>query len=374
MLSFGQRLKLIRKEAQITQAELSEKLMVSVQAISKWECDNTMPDISQIVPLAAILGVTTDCLLGVGGDEKADREKLYEEIRQIMYSIRYGMYTRENNAYYKCYELCKDHFKKYPLDYEVKLQCANTINHFIYDANRYSYRDTKEEEALYSEAIDLLTSIINYDRDTTRIIDAKETLIALYLYKEDFKKAEEEADGLPQRGSIRDSMLLEIYNKKADVDKCLEISNTISMEAVPHYLWSLMLRARRISIYGNSRKWEAIEAWNDLLEAAKFNHKIFKNKDIAWWIYKALNQMSNDYIAISEFDKAFETIEKLTSILIAHYIELKENGDTISANEMKDDFWFYLHWCYNKCFPNEDNIIAKDPRFKKCEERLAALD
>ena len=35
MLSFGQRLKLIRKEAQITQAELSEKLMVSVQAISK---------------------------------------------------------------------------------------------------------------------------------------------------------------------------------------------------------------------------------------------------------------------------------------------------------------------------------------------------
>ena len=83
MLRFGQRLKTIRKDAQLTQAELAEKLMVSVQAISKWECDNAMPDISQIVPLAAILGVTTDCLLGVGGDEKADREALYVEAEKI---------------------------------------------------------------------------------------------------------------------------------------------------------------------------------------------------------------------------------------------------------------------------------------------------
>ena len=75
MLSFGQRLKAIRKDAQLTQAELAEKLMISVQSISKWECDNAMPDIALIVPLAAILGVTTDCLLGVGDNEKADREQ-----------------------------------------------------------------------------------------------------------------------------------------------------------------------------------------------------------------------------------------------------------------------------------------------------------
>ena len=109
MLSFGQRLKLIRKEAQITQAELSEKLMVSVQAISKWECDNTMPDISQIVPLAAILGVTTDCLLGVGGDEKADREKLYEEIDCISSHNEYGVYAKNKTEHNKLYQLYHDH-------------------------------------------------------------------------------------------------------------------------------------------------------------------------------------------------------------------------------------------------------------------------
>ena len=87
MLSFGQRLKAIRKGVQLTQAELAEKLMVSVQSISKWECDNAMPDISQIVPLSAVLGVTTDCLLGVGGDEKADRENLYKQVEKINMGI-----------------------------------------------------------------------------------------------------------------------------------------------------------------------------------------------------------------------------------------------------------------------------------------------
>lgn len=40
MSSFGQRLKAIRKGMQLTQADLAEKLMVSVQSISKWECDS----------------------------------------------------------------------------------------------------------------------------------------------------------------------------------------------------------------------------------------------------------------------------------------------------------------------------------------------
>ena len=74
MLHFGKRLKELRKSAKLTQADLAERLMVSVQTISKWETGNAMPDISQIVPLAALLGVTTDYLLGVTGNEESTRE------------------------------------------------------------------------------------------------------------------------------------------------------------------------------------------------------------------------------------------------------------------------------------------------------------
>lgn len=373
MLSFGQRLKLIRKEAQVTQAELAEKLMVSVQAISKWECDTSMPDISLLVPLAAILGVTTDCLLGVGGDEKADREKLYAQISEIW--ANKNVYSYENNAYYESYVLYKEHLKKYPLDYAAKFKCACSIHGFIYSANRYCYMASKEEEdSLYEEEVNLLTAIINYDRDTTRLIEAKEQLIMAYLYRNEFSKAESVAVDLPDRGCIKDKMLMEIYHKKKDNDKCLEISKKVCSKALDMYLSSLWVRARRISIYGNVRKQEAISAWRDLLAAIRLNAEIFNNARIMWWNIKGYTWLSNDYIAISDYENAFAVIEEFTDILVDYYKEAKEEGNIAIIEELKNNFWFYMHWCYNKCFPTSDNIIANDPRFKKCEERLCALD
>lgn len=51
MNSFGQRLKALRKEAGVSQSFVADHIGVSTQSVSNWECDNTMPDISQIVPL-----------------------------------------------------------------------------------------------------------------------------------------------------------------------------------------------------------------------------------------------------------------------------------------------------------------------------------
>lgn len=126
MLSFGQRLRILRKEVNLSQNDLAEKLLVSVQSVSKWECDNTMPDISQIVPLAAILGVTTDCLLGVGTDEKADREKLEKKVSEIFDSGNSysdgGEY--EESIGKKIYVEYSKYVKKYPLDYHIKQTLA----------------------------------------------------------------------------------------------------------------------------------------------------------------------------------------------------------------------------------------------------------
>ena len=329
-----------------------------------------MPDISQIVPLSAILGVTTDCLLGVGGDEKADREKLYAEVQKINRGIE-NVYSRNDNAYYECYALYKEHIKKYPLDYEIKLLCADNLTRFIY----YGSGSREEKDKLHNEAINLLKSVINYDRDTTRLIDAKQTLIILYLYHNDFTKAEEIAEGLPHRGSIRTLMEIEIYSKKNDHEKCLELSNQICEEAVHHYLKALAVKARRISLLGNARKQEAIATWHNLLEGTKYNYKLFNDINIKTkWLYSALNNLANDYIAISKLDKAFEVIEELTDTLILDYRECKKNGKDAVAAEIRNNFKFYLHSCYNWCFPTDNNIISNHPRFKKCEQMLDSID
>ena len=69
-MEFGEKLQELRKRRGLTQEELSELLFVTPQAISKWERGLGYPDISQIVPLSRIFGISTDALLGAEEDKK----------------------------------------------------------------------------------------------------------------------------------------------------------------------------------------------------------------------------------------------------------------------------------------------------------------
>jgi transcriptional regulator with XRE-family HTH domain len=62
--TLGKRIAARRKELGLTQEALAEKLGITAQAVSKWENDQSCPDISTLPRLAEILGVSTDTLLG----------------------------------------------------------------------------------------------------------------------------------------------------------------------------------------------------------------------------------------------------------------------------------------------------------------------
>ena len=62
-MTIGKRIALLRKEKGLTQEELASHMGVSPQAVSKWENDQTCPDISALPRLARLLGVTVDELL-----------------------------------------------------------------------------------------------------------------------------------------------------------------------------------------------------------------------------------------------------------------------------------------------------------------------
>ena len=61
-LSIGENIKTMRRKCGFTQEELAARLAVTPQAVSKWENGNGTPDISQLIPLAQIFGITTDSL------------------------------------------------------------------------------------------------------------------------------------------------------------------------------------------------------------------------------------------------------------------------------------------------------------------------
>ena len=63
MESIGNRIGRLRRQANMTQEALAEKLGISSQAVSKWENDLSYPDISLLAELSRILGTTADELL-----------------------------------------------------------------------------------------------------------------------------------------------------------------------------------------------------------------------------------------------------------------------------------------------------------------------
>ena len=63
MKEIGKKISSLRKEHNMTQMELADKLGISFQAVSNWERGNTMPDISKLPELAEIFRVSIDDLL-----------------------------------------------------------------------------------------------------------------------------------------------------------------------------------------------------------------------------------------------------------------------------------------------------------------------
>lgn len=63
MESFGNRLAMARKSCGLTQAQVAEKLFITTQSVSSWECDSSIPDTEKIPEIAALYCVTADWLL-----------------------------------------------------------------------------------------------------------------------------------------------------------------------------------------------------------------------------------------------------------------------------------------------------------------------
>ncbi len=78
-MSFGNNLKKIRQEHDMTQEELAKKINTSRSNIANYENDKNMPSIEVLNKLSEILNCSTDYLLGksdIRNPEKIDENKL----------------------------------------------------------------------------------------------------------------------------------------------------------------------------------------------------------------------------------------------------------------------------------------------------------
>ena len=138
-MNIGETIKKLRKQKDMTQEQLAEYLNISPQAISRWEINSTLPDITLIPMLANIFDVTTDMLLGVDIEAK---EKRIDEIIKEAYDYTWI------KQYDEAEKLLRDALKEYPNSYKL-MDCLA----FVLFIN-VGYCDSKwneEEKKIYNE-------------------------------------------------------------------------------------------------------------------------------------------------------------------------------------------------------------------------------
>ena len=109
-MTIGQNIKKLRKNADMTQEDLAEMLSVSSQAVSRWETDSAMPDISLLPSLCNIFNVSADELLGI------DIEKQDVEINEICKKAD----EKSSRGYTKeAREILEEGLRKFPKSYSL---------------------------------------------------------------------------------------------------------------------------------------------------------------------------------------------------------------------------------------------------------------
>ncbi len=72
-MELGKKIKSLRTQKGVTQDVLAEKLGVTYQAISKWENEQTMPDISLLPAISIYFGITIDELFEMSDESQLER-------------------------------------------------------------------------------------------------------------------------------------------------------------------------------------------------------------------------------------------------------------------------------------------------------------
>lgn len=122
-MTLGQKLRKIRSKFGLSQEQLAEVINVSRQAITKWENDGGLPDVSNLQEISEVFGVTVDYLLNDDSNlpalsmkKKLDRNKyknkvvMYSELLKEYYPEPYEIFVLSRTKKLNFIELILDTF------------------------------------------------------------------------------------------------------------------------------------------------------------------------------------------------------------------------------------------------------------------------
>ena len=205
--TIGNIIRELRCSRNLTQEQLAENLNITAQAISKWENNIGMPDISQVVPIAHFFGVSTDILFGV--EEKMD----VDEVQALIDNATI------QDSYKDEYALLKEALRTYPGDVRLLLELLSCGECLIVDGDTVN---GAERNTIFEECERAGKLILSYSKDLSILIEATEWLIKLYCEMGETEKATVLSESLPSTiGFNKESALGRVFETRKEYGKAL---------------------------------------------------------------------------------------------------------------------------------------------------------
>jgi Predicted transcriptional regulators len=279
--TIGTIIKKLRRDKDITQEKLAEFLNISPQAVSRWETDLAMPDITLLPVLANIFNVTTDYLLGVDITRKQERIKEYDDRAHKFLEVGH---VKEAIA------VRREALLEFPNDYGVMRALASEL--FFNNNNSDNDEALKLCEKIYEECTD----------NETRT-DAIQVLVYLYAEKGDIDKAKKIANTMPNMYLCSSSLLSHVLtgfellcNERGEIGTHFELMmwNIIRISKdemyLPHDIVELYLQCERIGKAVFAEDFDEIVKYNGLYQNIAYNYaKLGDADNTIKYLEKAMN-------------------------------------------------------------------------------------
>jgi transcriptional regulator with XRE-family HTH domain len=201
-MTIGSKIKKLRRESDMTQEQLAEYMNLSMSAVSQWECDKTMPDISQLPLLANIFEVSADELLGINIAKKEEKIKDVLDKAQKNYV---------DGDFVTTAEILRNGLHEFPSSYKIMERLADAL--------------ICKFDGSTSEAISLCEKVLEGCTENDVRNSAVQTLCIAYKYAGRTEDAIRTAESQTAAWFSREDMLMTFYKG----DKAIQLYNKYAM-------------------------------------------------------------------------------------------------------------------------------------------------
>ena len=350
---FNDNFKKFRKLAGMTQEDVANFLMVTPQAVSKWETGNGTPDISLLVPIAELFGISTDELL----ENTAKTDSFIAETDCISYEERYSKY--------------QNLLKYNPTNAEILLKLLSISAEWLH-AERSTLSEEKKNQ-IVSSAEDYSERLRNRSDRVNAWTESHGIMSDVYASAENFSAAKKEAEYLPSARYTHARIAGNLAHREKEYEKSRDFYRKSVTDTLTYLFWDI---ERIAGTYNPATNRPMIDKINqteyDIIRAIGGDHAV-----ILHHLCNASIRLAQRAVWDKDHERAFELLDEFVAAAkilrcgnidnTAEYSPIVSDDRATVKPISKESILCRLAW-------NAFNPIRKDPRFEKYIEEINSWD